>query len=161
MIGMILRPIEMIGIWIVFISEMATTSIFYLMTLLHLLEKINVPHQKLVMITNVQPAYSTMVLFLPDSSLTISHYVDGYTYLDPHDRCQYWEHHFQFVIGCRYLPYGIHMRTWTWDPSLQSRLDYIITVTLISQWDPGSLVYFITMVHTYPWDPSIWLYIKH
>jgi hypothetical protein len=37
MLGMILRTIVMIGIWIVFISEMTTTSIFYLMTLLHLL----------------------------------------------------------------------------------------------------------------------------
>ena len=37
MFGMILRPIVMIGIRIVFISGMATTFIFYLMTLLHLL----------------------------------------------------------------------------------------------------------------------------
>jgi hypothetical protein len=29
-------------------------------------ENINVPHQELVMITNIHPAYSTMVLFLPD-----------------------------------------------------------------------------------------------
>jgi hypothetical protein len=28
-------------------------------------------------------------------------------------------------------------------------------VASISQWDPGSLVYFSTMVHTYPWDPGI------
>ena len=25
-------------------------------------------------------------------------------------------------------------------------------------WDPGSEVYFNTMVHTYPWDSGIWLY---
>jgi hypothetical protein len=37
MLGMILRQIVMIGIWIVVISRMTTTSIFYLMTLLHLL----------------------------------------------------------------------------------------------------------------------------
>jgi hypothetical protein len=48
-------------------------------------EKINVPHQELV--TNIQPAYFTMVLFLPDSSLILSHYVDEYSYLDSHDRC--------------------------------------------------------------------------
>ena len=53
------------------------------------IENINVPHQELVMINNVQHAYSTMVLFLPDSRLTISHYVVGYSYLDPHDMCQY------------------------------------------------------------------------
>jgi hypothetical protein len=53
------------------------------------LENINVPHQELVMITNIQPTYSTMVFFLPDSSLILSHYVVGYSYLDPHDRCQF------------------------------------------------------------------------
>jgi hypothetical protein len=31
-------------------------------------------------------------------------------------------------------------------------------VDFISTWDLGSLVYFNTMVHTYPWDPGIWLY---
>jgi hypothetical protein len=37
MFGMILRQIVIIGIWIVVIYRMTTTSIFYLMTLLHLL----------------------------------------------------------------------------------------------------------------------------
>jgi hypothetical protein len=53
------------------------------------------------------------------------------------------------------------MSNWTWDPGLQWRVDYFNMVACISQWDPVSLVYFSTMVHTYPWDPGIWLYIKY
>jgi hypothetical protein len=37
MLGMILSPIVMIGIWIVVISRMTTTFIFYLMILIHLM----------------------------------------------------------------------------------------------------------------------------
>jgi hypothetical protein len=37
-------------------------------------------------------------------------------------------------------------------------LDYFNMVAFISTWNPGSPVYFSTMVHTYPWDPGIWLY---
>ena len=125
------------------------------------IENINVTHKDLVMITNVQPVYSTTILFLQDSSLTLSHYVDGYCYLDPHDRCWYLEHHLQLVIGCQYLPHGVHMSTWTWDPSLQWRLDYFSMVAFLSTWYLGSPVFFSIMVHNYPWDPSIWLYIKH
>jgi hypothetical protein len=50
------------------------------------------------------------------------------------------------------------MSTWTWDPSLQWRLDYFNMVSFISTWDLVLQVYFSTMVHIYPWDPGIWLY---
>ena len=44
-----------------------------------------------------------------------------------------------------------------WDPS---SLVYFNTMVHTYPWDLGSLVYFSTMVHTYPWDPGFLVYFN-
>jgi hypothetical protein len=60
-----------------------------------------------------------------------------------------------FTMAVRLLQHGgFHFSMAPWFSSLLQHYDPHLSM------EPSSLVYFSTMVHTYPWDPSIWLYIK-
>jgi hypothetical protein len=117
----------------------------------HYVEHIMESSQELSLNTYFQ--YSPVLVCYPDDFLDM----DGSIYLDPHDQCNSLEHPFRLVFEFQYLKCGVHMSTWTWDPSLEWRLDYFDMVARISTWDLGSPAYCNTMVHTYPWDPGIWL----